>query len=144
MAVAFWGQDACSRLEIPANAKGSRVACDARSGCCNPSALSELLKRKVSVVDVPNLHAKVYIGGKEVVVASANASTNGLGEEYDLMSTGLEAGYHSTREEDVTAAWKWFNVIFESGRPVTSDDIPELIDLWRRKQAHRPIRGWVT
>jgi hypothetical protein len=140
MAVAFWGRNACGRLKIPGNAKGSRVACDARSGSCNPSALSDLLERGVAVVDVPRLHAKVYIGNKEVIIASANASTNGLGEEDDEVSTGLEVGYHTARAEDLAAARQWFEAIFKQGVSVTKDDLPELRTLWRKRQEQRPLR----
>jgi hypothetical protein len=34
--VAFWGGDACEKLHIPSDGHGSRIACDARSGACNP------------------------------------------------------------------------------------------------------------
>ena len=86
------------------------------------------------------MHAKVYIGNKEVVIASANASTNGLGEEDDEVSTGLEVGYHTARPEDLAAARQWFEAIFKQGAPVTKDDLPELCTLWRTRQENRPLR----
>src|SRR4051812_26715291 len=56
-------------------------------GCCRCA------KRNIAVVDIPGLHAKVYIGQKGIVVASANTSADGLGEEDDILCDGLEAGH---------------------------------------------------
>jgi hypothetical protein len=141
MAVAFWGHGACNRLALPIDAKGSRVICDARSGGCNPTALAELLTRNVAIQDVPGLHAKVYIGSNGVVVTSANASTNGLGEEGDDFLDDLEAGYVSERQEDIRKARQWFDATWVRGRPVTKDELPELQDLWLDRQKHRPLRS---
>jgi hypothetical protein len=144
MAVAFWGRGACERLALPRNANGTRVACDARSGGVNPAALADLLKRKAAVVDVPGLHAKVYIGEEGVVITSANASANGLGEEGEEVSDGLEAGYITERRKDIEVARQWFETIYKQGEPVTKSDLPELRALWRERQTHRPIRAGST
>jgi hypothetical protein len=144
MAVAFWGNGACKRLAITREAIGSRVACDARSGGCNPSAISDLLDCKVAIVDVPGLHAKVYIGEQGVVITSANASVNGLGEEDDEVSEILEAGYLTKRPGDVEIARQWFETVFKRGVPVTKADLPELRALWLERRRHRPVRGKQT
>jgi hypothetical protein len=140
IAVAFWGDGACKLLAIPFNAKGSRVACDARSGAGNPSAISDLMKRNVAIVDVRGLHAKVYIGEKGVIISSANASANGLGEEGEEILAGLEAGYLTQRREDIELARQWFEDLYTDGKPVTEDDLPELRKLWTQRQLHRPTR----
>jgi hypothetical protein len=55
------------------------------------------------------LHAKVYIGEKGVIISSANASANGLGEEGDELLAGLEVGYFTTRQNDLELARRWFD-----------------------------------
>jgi hypothetical protein len=144
IAVAFWGKGACERLAIPPNARGSRVACDARSGACNPSAISDLMERNVAIVDVPGLHAKVYIGEKGAVISSANASANGLGEEGDELLAGLEVGYLTTRQKDLELARRWFDDLYSHGYPITEGDLPELRELWGRRPLHRPSRRPMT
>jgi hypothetical protein len=75
----------------------------------NPSRT--FLSLNAQIVDVPRLHAKVYIAGDAVIVSSANASANGLGEEDTEIEIGLEAGYLSKRKEDVSAARDWFEKV---------------------------------
>jgi hypothetical protein len=141
IAVAFWGGDACEKwLRIPRTAQGWRVACDARSGACNPSAIDDLLARQVSIVDVPGLHAKVYIGENGAVTSSANASANGLGEQGLELSIGLEAGYLFREHAEIESARNWFEGIFKRGRPVTKTDLPHIRELWEERWAHRPVR----
>lgn len=141
MAVAFWGRGACDRLTLPPDASGSRVACDARSGGCNPSALADLLERNVTIRDVSGLHAKVYIGDKGAVICSANASANGLGEESKELFDSLEAGYVTEQQEDIEKALQWFRAIYDQGDDVTKSDLPEIRALWRERQKHRPARS---
>ena len=130
MGIAFWSDWTCERLKLPADASGSRVACDARSGACDPSVLADPLNRNVSIVDVPGLHAKVYTGNKGVVITSANTSANGIGEEADEIPYSLEAGYITERFEDREATRHWFAALFEKGELGTTADLPELKDYW--------------
>jgi hypothetical protein len=89
-------------------------------GCCR------FAKRNIAVVDIPGLHAKVYIGQKGIVVASANTSADGLGEEDDILCDGLEAGYVSNKPEDINAARRWFEAILKKGKPIRKADLTEL------------------
>lgn len=141
LAVAFWGFEACQRLSLPNASEALRVACDAQSGACNPHALEDLLRRGAQIVDVPGLHAKVYIGRHSVVIASANASANGLAEEAGELNVGLEAGYLSDAAHDVRDARDWFNTVFASGHTVSMGDLPELKELWTVRRNGRPGRA---
>lgn len=131
MAVAFWGDGACEMLDLPLKPAFLRIACDARSGACNPAEIEKLLNRGARIVDVPGLHAKVYRGSDAVVIASANASSNGMGIGRREQDLGLEAGYVSTEGEDISAARRWFEDVFRVGFKVTKADLPELRALWR-------------
>ena len=77
LAVAFWGPKAVDLLEMPVDASGIRVACDAFSGSCSPKALAELLRRGAKVYDSPGLHAKVCLGTGMLVVGSATPRRTG-------------------------------------------------------------------
>lgn len=141
LAVAFWGDKACDLIDMPLEAQSVRVACDAFSGACNPSAIRELLDRGAHVVDVPGLHAKVYIGADEMIVTSANASANGLGEGTGELDLGLEAGYTTRARSDISNARHWFNNVFESGVRVSESDLMELAQLWDARREARPKRN---
>lgn len=144
LAVAFWGDRATDLLGIPCDASNIRIVCDAWSGCCNPNILAELLDRNCTLVDVPHLHAKVYIGDGSAIVASANASTNGLGEEGIEYPKNYEAGYIVTNPVDVTDAREWFEAIFRIGTPINEDDIPQIRKIWREKRKNRPVGRTIT
>ena len=113
----------------------------ATRGVVPTAALEDLLNCKVSIVDVRGLHAKVYISKTGVVVTSANASTNGLGEEGVEISDELEAGYFTERTEDIEAARQWFQKIYNKGKSVTKEHLPEIKTLWKNRRRHRPVRN---
>lgn len=139
VAVAFWGNGACEKLGLPTDLHDYRIACDARSGACSPATIKELLWRGAMVVDVASLHAKVYCSSAGMVVASANASGNGLSED-TLESAGLEAGFFVNSDVDITRAREWLDKIFQAGTPLTEADLPELNDLWKASRTGRIIR----
>lgn len=139
LAVAYWGNDACAKLKLPANLDGFRVACDAYSGFCGPLALQELLERGATIVDVPMLHAKVYRTDTAMVVASANASSRGLNLD-ELASHGLEAGIVATNPDRLADAKEWFNKVFESGDLVQISDLSAIRAAWDSRRASRILR----
>ena len=133
IAVAFWGGGACDLLQLPENLAGYRIACDGYSGFCNPSTLKELLDRRAKLVNVPGLHAKVYLSDSKMVACSANASAGGLRENN-------EAGIYSEAPEHLEAARVWFDKLFENGSPIDDNDLDEIEILWANCRNHRPIR----
>jgi len=139
MAVAFWGGKAIERLDLPANLAGYRIACDARSGACSPTTLGTLIERGAALVDVPGLHAKVYWSPGGMVVASANASTNGLSEEVEVAS-GLEAGMATTDSGLLGDAHKWLNDTIKRGTEIRPEHLPEIALLWNSRRGNRPMR----
>ena len=138
VAVAFWGRDAPQRLGLKGT-HPTRVLCDLYSGACNPTAIRALLKLGVEVRDIPGLHAKVYIGPQSMIVASANASSNGLAEEGGELDLGLEAGMEVLNPAALQEARAWFNSM-TCGPIVTSKVLPELDRLWRLRRRQRPLR----
>ena len=79
-AVAYWGSGASDRTALTQHDRpvNVRVICDLLSGACNPAEIEVLRKLGVTVKTLDRLHAKVWIGGNDVIVGSANASRNGL------------------------------------------------------------------
>lgn len=139
MAVAFWGDKAVERLALPDDLSGYRIACDARSGACSPTALTELLERGALVVDVPGLHAKVYWSPRRMVVGSANASTNGLAEDAEVVA-GLEAGIWTDDIAAIDKAHGWFKTILQGRNALRPVDLKEVAELWDRRRRGRPLR----
>ncbi len=70
LAVAFWGQGAGEKLEIP---KGAKIVCNLTSGGTNPNEIRALIKQGVNVKQHNSLHAKIgYVGGDFSFVGSSN------------------------------------------------------------------------
>lgn len=137
MAVAYWGKDACNMLGLAEAMANSRVACDAFSGACNPSAIEDLLRRGIEVRDVPRLHAKVFIAGSQALIGSANASANGLGSEDQELAIGLEAGVFSQDASVVEEARRWFDEIYAIGTRIEKKDLPRIRSIWLQHRAKR-------
>ena len=127
-AVAFWGQGS-EKLVRP----DATVICNLKSGGTNPYALEKLKVAKLLQCD--RLHAKVYIGGNEAIVASANASANGLGLEGNELRGWLEAG---TRLTDTTATKAWFKTIKAASRPISPQDLEAAKGAWDRGPIRKP------
>ena len=126
VAVAFWGPEAVDLLQMPADARSIRVACDAFSGACSPKALGELLRRGARVYDSPGLHAKVYLGNGTLVVGSANASANGFGQHIPENGLDLEAASVSRQADDLAEATRWLRRIYREGNVLTAADLPRI------------------
>lgn len=133
MAVAFWGAGAVQRLRLHNRSKKGRVLCDARSGGCNPFTLRQLIENGFNVLDVSGLHAKVYLTSRALVVASANASTNGLGDESDELDLQLEAGYFTQDRNDIDAARRWFERTAGRGTPIEEKSLLEIELIWKNR-----------
>jgi hypothetical protein len=144
MAVAFWGNEAVERLALPETLTGYRIACDAYSGACSPTTLTTLLNRGALIVDVPGVHAKVYRSKVQMVVGSANASTNGLSEDAEALS-GLEAGAWTNHYSPLESAGEWLDKMFAGalaeGRRLKAEHIPEIARLWKIRRIARPLRA---
>jgi hypothetical protein len=143
MAVAFWGAGALERLRLHKGAKSGTILCDARSGGCNPSTLRALIRNGFTVLDVSGLHAKVYLTSDAMVVGSANASTNGLGEEASEIDLQLEAGYFTEDQNDLNAARRWFDRTAKQGSQVTETTLREIELLWRSRPKPKPRQSFL-
>jgi hypothetical protein len=114
LAVAYWGAGAFEKLGISGD-KEVRILCDLLSLGCNPYEIEKALAAPyapaVKVRHVPRLHAKVYLSEEAVIVGSANASTNGLG---DHPGANVEAAIHTSDGSASAGARTWFENIWGS------------------------------
>lgn len=141
LAVAFWGKRAIERLELPED-KQIRIMCDLTSGGCNPSEIAKLrgapFNRNVKVRHVAGLHSKVYRVPGHVIVGSANASANGLGDEGNQGT--IEAAIKTNDKAVVDATEQWFNGLWNDAQTVTETLMRQASEAWLHRQP-RPLRG---
>jgi phosphatidylserine/phosphatidylglycerophosphate/cardiolipin synthase-like enzyme len=136
-AVAFWGKNAVRTLGLNRSKALIRIICDAYSGCCNPAELGVLLRKKSFHIKwFKGLHSKVYITPNYVVVGSANASSNGLGDE-SVQASNVEAAVLVSHGGFRTSVEAWFDELWRSASDLTDADMPRIRDLWKTRQRSR-------
>jgi HKD family nuclease len=133
-AVAFWGKNAVRTLGLSRSKAPIRIICDAYSGCCNPAELEVLLRKKSFHIKwFKGLHSKVYITPSYVVVGSANASSNGLGDEL-VQANNIEAAVLVSHGDFRSSVEEWFDELWTSASDLTDADMPRIRDLWKTRQ----------
>ena len=137
-AVAFWGKGANKKL-AQSGQGDFKIICNLASGGTNPSVIEKLPRKNVMQCDT--LHAKVFIGQSTAVIASANASANGLGLEGIEQARWIEAGVRLHEYSDVS---EWFDRLWNSGaRPITDADLTRAKEAWSMRQKWRPTRIFI-
>ena len=136
-AVAYWGRGAIeltglTEHEHPANV---RIICDLLSGACNPDEIEALKQRGFRVKTRDRLHAKLWIGGDDIIVGSANASQNGLlGEGEQAAAANVEAALLS---DDPTLARElkaWFEKQWCDASKIEAQDLVRARQIWKRRR----------
>jgi hypothetical protein len=127
-AVAFWGEGSQGLV----TGSGSRIICNLKAGGTNPFALQQV---KAEIRQSDQLHAKVYIGQSEAVVASANVSANGLGLEGIEQACWVEAGTQLTKITDIS---DWFEAQWEQSRKILPEDWAAAKKAWNGRQRNKP------
>lgn len=132
-AVAFWGAGS----EEIVTQVDARIICNLKAGGTNPFALRKLKTKQIRQYDL--LHAKVYIGQEEAVVASANASANGLGLEGSEQTSWMEAG---VRLSNIAPVGAWFEKLWEQSWEIKADDWAAAEKSWRERRSFRPTTSF--
>jgi PLD-like domain len=135
-AVAYWGKNAAKRLGLDKNKKPVRIICDLWSYACNPSELQKLLELGFELKTKDGFHAKVYITTNRVIIGSANASINGLGDE-DKEDFELEAAVVSFDKAIIQAARVWFDNHWKTACEIDKPKLDKYRRLWLRRQRER-------
>ena len=145
-AVAYWGKGAAERTGITDNDRPAavRVICDLLSGACNPAEIETLASLGVSVRTLDRLHAKVWIGGDDVIVGSANASHNGLpGDNDEAAHASIEAAVLSRDPRLARQLAVWFEEQWCASSKIEQRHLDQARNMWNRR--HRTGgRGFTT
>lgn len=101
-AVPFVGQGAVKRLPLgEGDTLIARVnMATVKAGMTDPSEILKYIRRGVSVHNVDNLHAKVFVLGATTIIGSANVSQS---SEHGLIEAGIES-----RDKSLVAASRKF------------------------------------
>lgn len=129
-AVAFWGDH---RFEIgDARTENWQIVCDIHMGSTSPQALRKLgAPDNVNLKHLKNIHSKVYISDKGVVIGSANASAGGLsfdGKPARLLEAGT---FHKPNGKTWCEASEWFAGIFSLADQVNDAALQEAESRYR-------------
>ena len=145
-AVAYWGKGAAERTGLAENDRpaGVRVICDLLSGACNPAEIEKLACLGVNVRTLDRLHAKVWIGGDDVIVGSANSSHNGLpGDDDEAANASIEAAVLSRDPGLARQLAAWFEEQWCASSKIEQRHLDHARDLWNRRR-RTGGRGFTT
>jgi hypothetical protein len=141
IAVAFWGKGAEKTIGRIGK-RDVKIICNLASGGTNPDIIEALSNewpnRHIKQND--RLHAKVWIGDDEIVITSANASTNGLGLE-GREAHWIEAGVRMKERQDII---EWFNAQWKQSRQITLPQIELAKQLRSIKNWFRPTVDFIN
>ncbi len=139
VAVAFWGTGA-DRLFANTEVK-IRIVCNLLSGGTNPEPIELLQARaNVEVRQSSVLHAKLLLTDRDMIIGSANFSTNGLHYETDELQGWKELGVATQDESAITAAKSWFEELWAQSNTIEKTDLERAKLAWGRARNHRSIR----
>lgn len=129
-AVAFWGRGSEKIFENNLNGK-IRIVCNLSMGGTNPEIISKFIQSdNIEVKQLDNLHAKVYVGEREAIVSSSNASINGLGLEGDDIGW-IEAGSVIS----TSSGQAFFDKIWKKSRSIGDEDIKAALQKFKNRQS---------
>lgn len=131
LAVAFWGDGACEKLDL--NADTVSVICNLSMGGTNPHEIVEMQRLGITVKQCDGLHAKVYLFDNGVLIGSSNASSNGLSFQDDEGPNWIEANVFSDDPDLIASASNWMAML--PTREITRNDIATAIEIWERRRA---------
>jgi HKD family nuclease len=135
LAVAYWGKGAIDRLNLKSVQGKIRILCDLLSGGCNPNEIKRLLelsdKDHIQILHLNRLHAKVYWTPTNVIVGSANASANGLGDEGELGT--IEAALLTDDVATRSTAATWFDNMWKKGKKIDDTLLDQAKEAWLRR-----------
>lgn len=139
MAVAFWGAGSESIFK-DWNGKSLRIICNLALGGTNPTVIGELMKRKnTEVLQLDDLHAKLVLTEKAMIVGSANISSNGLGLEDGEAAGFRELGILSRNKGQLDGARVWFDEIWnKKARKIAPSDLDAAQEAWKKRRKARP------
>jgi hypothetical protein len=138
VAVAFWGKGSQSIFDRW-NAKPLHILCNLALGGTNPSVIRKLRTLEgAEVRQLDNLHAKLILTDRAMIVGSANMSSNGLGLEDGEVAGLRELGMVSRDAGHLDAARSWFEDVWKTSRSITDSDLDNAETAWEKRRDRRP------
>lgn len=133
LAVAFWGDGACEKLDLAGRKDTVSVVCNLRMGGTNPHEIQKMQKLGIQVAQCDGLHAKVYLFDDGVLIGSSNASSNGLSfQDGEAQQPWTEANVFSDDPGLVASVSEWWSKL--SRDPIESADIDLAIKQWELRR----------
>jgi hypothetical protein len=134
-AVAFWGKGSAAFLKSSSSGdtRDAKIVCDLSMGATDPNELKNLgAPNNKNLRYYPKqLHAKVYISDIGAVVASANASNNGIGFNAADEPEHLEAGtFYARSHVQWNVISSWFDGIFEKATKIDKKALEDAKKKW--------------
>ncbi len=139
LAVAFWGQGS-EMVFRQWRGTSLRIVCNLALGGTNPDVVPKLRALPgVEVRQLDNLHAKLVLTEREMVVGSANMSSNGLGLEASEIGGFKELGLRTATPELLAQGLAWFEQIWASAKPIGESDLRRARSAWSKRRSVRPM-----
>ncbi|PPT93301.1 hypothetical protein XaraCFBP7407_18665 [Xanthomonas arboricola pv. arracaciae] len=127
LAVAFWGNNASTILQLSKPSRSVRVILELSQGATNITEVRTLMTLKgVQVKTLDRLHAKAYIATDEMVIGSANASSGGLGVAGFEHLHWKELGFRTSDQVSLAEAKAWFEVLWTEARMIEPSELDRL------------------
>jgi len=132
LAVAFWGDGACEKLDLIGREDTVSVICNLRMGGTNPHEIEKMQSLGIPVSQCDGLHAKVYLFDDGVLIGSSNASSNGLSFQDDEGPSWIEANVFSEDPDLIASVSKWMSKL--PTREITPPDLALAKVQWKRRR----------
>jgi hypothetical protein len=135
LAVAFWGYGSSETIKIAKNKK-IKIICNLESGATNPYEIIKIgtLIGFKNIRSVKNLHAKVYLTDKKLVLGSSNFSANGLSLEGDETNKLIEANILIEQPSMVKQTDRWFNSLWSGAKEIDEKYCQICIPKWAKRR----------
>lgn len=141
VAVAFWGEGSESVFK-QWDGKSLRIICNLAMGGTNPAVIPKLQALNgAEVRQLDDLHAKLVLTEKQMVVGSANMSCNGLGLESSEVAGLRELGILSRDARLRDKAKAWFDQLWKSAKTIRQEDLDLAKKAWAKRRKARPSVG---
>lgn len=138
IAVAFWGAE-CWLLFDSFGGQNLQIICNLSMGASNPVAIEKMMVMKnTEIRQMDQLHAKLLLSDSELILGSANMSTNGLGFEGAECANFSELGIYSTDNRLLKEANNWFQRNWQESRAINGEDIKLAKQKWKKRRTLRP------
>ncbi len=138
VAVAFWGKGSDQLFGDGISAP--RIICNLMTGASDPKVIQFLSKKFPDRVrHLSELHSKVVISDKSMIIGSANFSSSGLTTNPDGQNGWEEAGALIEDEKQIDTAQSWFEEIWSRASPILPRDIEIATIIWNRNRENRPV-----